>query len=555
MARLLVAILLLFPAAVFPADTASTDPQGVPSSAPEKLTISGTVSGDFVTDKGAKKVTITVKRQDGNGASTKKSPEPTGDFRFDDLPAGKYLVTPRSDDYVFSPPSFNDWVSADTSVDFDSKTSHGATRRITGTMSGAVSSDVAIDVTGTNATRVLTGSNGEYELAGLANGTYTLTPSAKGLSFTPSSASVQIKDADAVQDFVAVATQCAPPTASFKWVGTGGSYLRTNAKFMPTRASARSPAASSTPAPTTGRCSAKPVSPSIRILNRRGECLDEIRDLATFRHCGIDDGADCTEQVFPVVFGDKVNLVENGFRVSVEFTGLQNCSGQVRIEDVIVIPQHRLSVDIGASWALKGDGSFEPHLEAALNANSRWTSWLYGDVDLRLATLEPTSSGTISISNGSKQTFDAAGRALFSPEAIAGGQNYQPWWTPVAGVGARSKAPTELTELRFRAFGGIRLQVNGFNAGEPAENFGNSRGFIEFGYAWDTFWQPAPQRGYAEGQLEIPSFGSKWVRLLMRLKIDKPIGTGGGPSEVRVSVLSSINPTILGEVLGFGPRR
>jgi hypothetical protein len=553
MARLLVAILLLFPAAASPADTPSTDPQGVPSSAPAKLTISGTITGDVVADKALKKVSITVKRQDGNGASTKKWLESAGDFRFDDLPAGKYLVTPRADDYVFSPPSFNDWVSTDTSVDFDAKASPGAKRRITGTISGAVSSDVAIDVTGTAPTRALTGGNGEYEVAGLANGKYTLTPSAKGVSFTPSSASVQITDADAVQDFVAVATQCAPPTVSFKWVGTGGCYLRTNAKFTPSRSSARSPVASSTAG---SRCSSKPPeSPSIRILNRRGECLDEIRDLATFRHCGIDDGADCTEQVFPVVFDKSVNLVENGFRVSVEFTGLQNCSGQVRIEDVIVLPQHRLSVDIGASWSLKGDGTFEPHLEAALNANSRWASWLYGDIDLRLATLEPSGPGTISISNGSKQTFDAAGRALFAPEAISGGQSFQPWWTPVLGVGARSLAPTDLTELRFRGFGGIRLQVNGFNAGEPAENFGNSRGFIEFGYAWDTFWQPSPHRGYAEGQLEIPSFGSKWVRLLMRLKLDKPFGTGGGPSEVRVSVLSSINPTILGEVLGFGPRK
>jgi hypothetical protein len=105
-------------------------------------------------------------------------------------------------------------------------------------------------------------------------------------------------------------------------------------------------------------------------------------------------------------------------------------------------------------------------------------------------------------------------------------------------------------------FAGARVQVLGYNAGEPAENFANTRGFVELGYARDQFWSPGTQnRIYTEGQVEIPSFGSQFLRLLLRLKIDRAMGPPGGPSEVRISVLSSINPSVLGTLLGVSSKK
>lgn len=68
------------------------------------------------------------------------------------------------------------------------------------------------------------------------------------------------------------------------------------------------------------------------------------------------------------------------------------------------------------------------------------------------------------------------------------------------------------------------------------------------------FWLGTKRgRVYGQGQLEIPAIGSKLVRFLTRATMDRP-ASGSGPSEVRISILSTLNPAELGKLLGFGPR-
>ena len=50
------------------------------------------------------------------------------------------------------------------------------------------------------------------------------------------------------------------------------------------------------------------------------------------------------------------------------------------------------------------------------------------------------------------------------------------------------------------------------------------------------------ERYFLEGELEVPRVGTNWFRMLIRAKASVP-RSGDGPSDVRVSVLGSIDPT------------
>jgi hypothetical protein len=76
------------------------------------------------------------------------------------------------------------------------KASSGTTYAVSGavtTTSGAAISDVRVSNGSTSAT---TNASGQYTLTGLANGTYTLSPSLAGYTFSPSSQSVTVNGAN-----------------------------------------------------------------------------------------------------------------------------------------------------------------------------------------------------------------------------------------------------------------------------------------------------------------------------------------------------------------------
>jgi hypothetical protein len=86
---------------------------------------------------------------------------------------------------------------------------------ISGTISGAVLSSVQVWISSGADTGTNSDATGAWAINGLANGTYTFSPSASGYTFIPASRTVTVSGADALlQDFVAITNVAA---GSFAW--------------------------------------------------------------------------------------------------------------------------------------------------------------------------------------------------------------------------------------------------------------------------------------------------------------------------------------------------
>ncbi len=77
---------------------------------------------------------------------------------------------------------------------------------ISGTVSGDVHSGVTMTLSGDGSYITLTDSGGNYSFSGLVNGSYTVTPSNSGYTFTPTSKNVTVSEADVTGvDFISTA--------------------------------------------------------------------------------------------------------------------------------------------------------------------------------------------------------------------------------------------------------------------------------------------------------------------------------------------------------------
>jgi hypothetical protein len=161
----------------------------MPPPTPQTFSISGTLgpvaggSGATVTLSGARAATQTA--------------DSSGKYIFNGLANGTYAVTPSHTGYTFSPNSQAATIHKAnvTGVNFTG-TTQGATYSISGTISPAVAANgTAVMLSGTAAATTVTNASGNYTFSGLAKGTYTLTPSNSGYSFTPASHNVTINAA------------------------------------------------------------------------------------------------------------------------------------------------------------------------------------------------------------------------------------------------------------------------------------------------------------------------------------------------------------------------
>ena len=108
---------------------------------------------------------------------------------------GTYTLTPSlAGGYAFSPTNLPVTVNG-ANMPNQNFTVSGAFS-ISGAVSGAVQSGVTITLSGASSAVVTTGSSGSYVFAGLVNGTYTVTPSLTGYSFTPPSIAVPVNGAN-----------------------------------------------------------------------------------------------------------------------------------------------------------------------------------------------------------------------------------------------------------------------------------------------------------------------------------------------------------------------
>ena len=103
------------------------------------------------------------------------------------------------------------------------------TYSISGAVSGAVTSGVTMTLSGASSGTTTTGTGGTYSFAGLAAGSYTVTPSLSGYTFSPTSTSVTITTANATANFTATAVSGDTPLTS--GVGLAGSVAASAYKY------------------------------------------------------------------------------------------------------------------------------------------------------------------------------------------------------------------------------------------------------------------------------------------------------------------------------------
>ena len=124
-------------------------------------------------------------------ASTTVTADASGNFTFGSLPNGSYVVTPSQAGFVFTPSSKSVVLSGTnaTGINF----SGAQTFSISGTISPPTSgSGTLVTLSGAGSATITADSSGNYSFANLVNGSYTVTPSKTGFTFSPTSQNVTV---------------------------------------------------------------------------------------------------------------------------------------------------------------------------------------------------------------------------------------------------------------------------------------------------------------------------------------------------------------------------
>ena len=159
--------------------------------------ISGTVT---LNSAGLSGVTISA-------GSTTATTDTSGNYTLTGLANGTYTVTPSKSGYTFSPTSTSVTISSANVTGKNFTATATATYAISGTITLNSAAFSGVTVACTGQTSVTTDSSGNYSFSGLANGTYTVTPSKSGYTFSPANYSVTISSANATgKNFTATAT-------------------------------------------------------------------------------------------------------------------------------------------------------------------------------------------------------------------------------------------------------------------------------------------------------------------------------------------------------------
>jgi inhibitor of cysteine peptidase len=169
-------------------DVMGQDFTGTTYSISGKVTAGGVpLSGVFMSLSGATSKTTTTNA--------------IGDYTFTIVGNGSYTVTPSRAGYTFSPANRSVAVNG---ADVTGQDFSGTTYSISGkvTAGGAPLSGVSMSLSGTTNKVATTDANGDYTFSIVGNGSYTVTPSKTGYTFTPVNRSVTVNGADVTgQDF------------------------------------------------------------------------------------------------------------------------------------------------------------------------------------------------------------------------------------------------------------------------------------------------------------------------------------------------------------------
>lgn len=148
--------------------------------------------------------------------SANATTDANGTYRFSGLPAGNYTLTPTLAGYTFNPAcSIVTLASgaASSANNFVESAYTGATSSVEGKVSGTPGQSATVRLSGSNTGSVLAEPNGNYRFAGLAAGSYTVTPSLAGYVFSPASFAATTLAGDALTGKNFTAAVYAGPTS------------------------------------------------------------------------------------------------------------------------------------------------------------------------------------------------------------------------------------------------------------------------------------------------------------------------------------------------------
>ncbi|MFA7404141.1 MAG: DUF1566 domain-containing protein [Pelobacteraceae bacterium] len=174
-------------------------------------TITGTVTAN---NAGLSSVTVTLS---GSGSTTTTT-DTSGNYTFSGAQNGSYTITPGMTGYTFTPASQSVTVSGAnvTGASFTATAIPANTYTISGTITtgGTALAGVTVALSGNGSTTTTTNASGTFTFSGAQNGSYTITPSMTGYTFTPASQSVTVSGANVTgAGFTATATGGGPATA------------------------------------------------------------------------------------------------------------------------------------------------------------------------------------------------------------------------------------------------------------------------------------------------------------------------------------------------------
>jgi uncharacterized protein (DUF2141 family) len=172
--------------------------------------ISGTVSGTVLSG-----VTMTL----SGTASAVQTTGVSATYSFTGLTLGSYTVTPSSSGSAFAPASRTISITGTSLAAQNFTSSDAPTYTLSGTVTGPWVQGVTVTLSGASTATATTGANGAYTIAGVPDGTVTVTPSLAGYTFDPPAPSVTMASAAKTQNFTATS---AIPSYSISGTVSGG---------------------------------------------------------------------------------------------------------------------------------------------------------------------------------------------------------------------------------------------------------------------------------------------------------------------------------------------
>jgi hypothetical protein len=190
-----------------------------------------TISGSVGTTGSGSTISVT-----GTSTATATA-NASGAYTVTGLANGSYTVTPILTGYTFNPVNQAVTVTGAnvTAVNFTATAVAVQTWSITGSV-GASGSGATIYLTGTSTASTTANGSGAYTFSGLANGSYTVTPSLNGYSFNPASVGVTVNGANATAAAMVATAQTWGITGGVGTAGSGATISLTGASTASTTA-------------------------------------------------------------------------------------------------------------------------------------------------------------------------------------------------------------------------------------------------------------------------------------------------------------------------------